>query len=280
MIDYTVTYETHGSWLIPPAKRLTKIKAFLFALLAPIQWMHDLFFTSYLQGITLDVWDSGASYGTGDRVISNDSITVWQYMPKLFSVFDSYKEGDVVYDFTNIYSSLFNGNEANIPGISPIAWKVIGIQNPDPLSTSNTVQWLKILDDFIGTNERVQYTSKVLQLEYILNTRFFPKYATEFLDWNFVDTTDWVRTSPYSDIYITPVNNNFFKIYRTANGNSIFRTVSGLTPIYRTVPPPATISTFSINVPTATLALITEAGVRAIADKYVIAGITYDVTAY
>lgn len=278
-MNLNITYSIQANWIMPPVKRLSKMLSYLYAMLNPLQWINDLFFTSYRQGITLSLWNIGSSYGKGDRVISDDNFTVWEYALSLFSVMETYQKGDIVYSATNIYKSLLSGNSGNIPSLTPSMWESIGIQNPDPLSSSNTVQWTQILKDWVGTNERAVYTSKVLQLEYILNKRF-ATIGTEFLEWNFVNTTNWVRTSPYSDIYILPINNNFFELFRTANGSPIIRTVNSPTPIFRTVPPPVTNSSFSINVPTATLALITEAGIRAIADKYVIAGIIYDVIPY
>lgn len=246
MPNYRVTYNTQGQWLTPPAKRRPKLLSFLYALLAPLQWLHDNFFDErikdgvrtggYVLGNLVDPWNNAINYLKGQRVMGLDNFSVWEALQ----------------DNTNI----------------------------DPLSPTQT-SWLKVLDDWVGLNERTVYTSQVLELEYILNNRFYPLYNLEFINWNFDNTTNWTRVSPYSDIYITPLNGTYFTIYETAIGSTIFSYADpSVIPIYDSASFPLNFGKFQINVKNSILTAVGEKAIRAIADKYVIAGVQYTVVGY
>jgi hypothetical protein len=150
------------------------------------------------------------------------------------------------------------------------------IQNvPAATAPTNTIYWKKIQEVWIGLRERVKYNGQKLVLEYALNRWF---------DTQFRQPDDAFTPTP-SDIYITnnTLPNDVFVI-----GNSQPSSVVGnanpqtfIANAYSFTNP-----SFTINVPLATFnALASNDGdreriVRQVADRQVIAGVTYDVTTY
>jgi hypothetical protein len=63
-IDYTKT----GKQLTPPDKRQTVINAWVKCLLAPMQWLADLWLKDYRVGSTAALWIITTNYGKYDRV--------------------------------------------------------------------------------------------------------------------------------------------------------------------------------------------------------------------
>ena len=134
----------------------------------------------------------------------------------------------------------------------------------------NTDDWLLIEKDFVGANERVKYNSQKMVLEYVLN-RYLNTTATTmptiYILTNTVDVNGfYIGIDGQSELGELGVNTNqddFLGTSYTLNGYA-----------------------FTIYVP---LALYTSLGttaanrenrVRNVADKYVIAGINYNVTTY
>lgn len=134
----------------------------------------------------------------------------------------------------------------------------------------NTTEWLLIELDFVGANERVKYNSQKMVLEYVLN-RYLNTTATTmptiYILTNTVDVNGFYMgidgQSELGELGVNTNQDDFLGTSYTLNGYD-----------------------FTIYVP---LALYTSLGttaanrenrVRNVADKYVIAGINYNVTTY
>lgn len=122
MSIYDVDYSKIGPQGMPPDKRGNLILRLLNALLAPVQWVRNLWMGSYRTGSSDQPYVS-ATYAKYDRVI--------------------YKQ--------RVYESLIDGN-----------------------TDAPTVQtsWMMVQENFIGVFERVLYNGTTLVLEYALN-KFF-----------------------------------------------------------------------------------------------------------
>lgn len=213
MSIFDLTYIDRNTELLPPHKRKPKYLALIRVLSEPMQYLHDLFFTDYLNGSNAPIYIAGL-YNPGDRVRWIDN------------------------------------------GI----YEAIVVTGNDPSIASD---WMRVQDVFIGLNERAAYNSQKIVLEFLLNRYFAP------------NTTD---------IYITnnPLNNNVFIIGETEFQSSIvYASEFYSTNFVRDAYAFNTFS-FTVFIPTAVFAALNneEGVIRAIADKYVLAGITYDIQTY
>jgi len=73
MSIYTITYSTSVNLLLPPNKRTTKIKAFLAALMKPMQWNSALFSEDYIEGMEYPAFNGFAVYFPGTRITYTDN---------------------------------------------------------------------------------------------------------------------------------------------------------------------------------------------------------------
>lgn len=140
---------------------------------------------------------------------------------------------------------------------------------------TNTNYWTQIVADYRGVNERVRYNSQKILLEFILNKWF----NTTWLQPD--DPFNPTRPEIYVDSNLT--DNQVLTSYYTENAESNVYYYDSLTYAY-------VLNTYTFNQPAFTIfipswlpiALGVDANnqIRAIADKYVIAGITYDIQTY
>jgi hypothetical protein len=135
---------------------------------------------------------------------------------------------------------------------------------------SNTLFWTKVNNDFIGVDERIKYNSQLIVLEYALNKWFLNLSATDQI---------YVNTNA--------ITSNIFLMGETGTYSSTMANSSPFSLYF--MPEDATFPTqynFTINVPAALFTTLgtnstnRENTVRAFADKYVLSGITYNVTTY
>lgn len=158
-------------------------------------------------------------------------------------------------------------------------------------STSATpgtsTDWLKIQNIWIGSRERIKYNGKKLLLEYILNKWF---------DTVFRQPTAYTAATPDATAYYTPKSDIF--ITNTALVNNVFRvgiteSESSFVSISEAEAVDAVFddysfsaTSFTINVPVAVWTALgadaptRDGAIRALADKYVIAGILYKIVTY
>lgn len=174
----------------------------------------------------------------------------------LYSLYDplnGYSFGDrVIYTDNKVYEYIFATPGA---GIIP----------------TNTAHWTVIVDNFIGLNERLKYTSQIIAFEYMLNR--------------------WFRNIGATDqIYIGNNNNIQYVFVMGQSGptssnmavNSLSSTsFMGLNPTFS-----GTQYNFTIYVPSALFATLgtnpinQENAVRSFADQFVLAGILYNVLTF
>ena len=144
--------------------------------------------------------------------------------------------------------------------LKPLNWfntKFSLYRNGDPSSL--------ISSEFIGVDERIIYSSQKMLFEYLLN-RYFATTGI-YIDNNFIGAdNNFVMGASSSSSSSMPNNSAYSDTYM------------GEQPYYTTSQ-----NDFTIYVPTAFytgLGTYNEQLIRAVADKYVLAGITYNVTDY
>lgn len=146
----------------------------------------------------------------------------------------------------------------------------LGISGVLPPPGMDTANWVKIQDVYIGLRERLKYNSRKIVLEYILNKwfRVYPLPADQiYITNNDIYGTAFLMgaTGPTSS---TMANNSAYQQYFLGE---VYDYAS---------------NAFTINVPAAIFAALdpdptnAENIIRAIADKYVIAGMIYNVVTY
>ena len=141
----------------------------------------------------------------------------------------------------------------------------------ESLEDSNTdvptsAKWRIYLPSFIGVNERIKYNGQKLILEYALNKRFGTSFRQPTLQ---------------SDIYITTVPYvvvGFVVAQSETPSSSVGQTTSDDAIGYSY--PFSHVTNFSINVPAAVYATISEEEVRQFVDKIIPAGLNYTVSSY
>jgi hypothetical protein len=180
--DYTISQAIIN--LLPPRWRKIKHVSWLTTLLAPVQWLHSLFFRNYLDydlGAVYTYYLSGAhTSNKGDLVRFVDN-TVWECQddstdvmmdnpvnPIIWYAWASYNIGNIVTRNGMKYYSLKDTNGSHDPLTSPLWWTIENI---------NT-KWIKILDDSIGVWERKNFNCQKMTLEYLLNRYFNPLNGT------------------------------------------------------------------------------------------------------
>ena len=191
----------------------------------------------------------------------------------------------IAWCFANFFVEYTNGS--SVPAFNPFGSYVIGdrVRSYDNAiyecqvdgafdvpQLPGTIQWMKVCDDFRGVNERILYTSKKLQFEYILNRWFHTIWVQPDSDINPQGTRP--------DIFIDNIalNNNIYIFGATEaeSSNTYYLNSENSAPFAYDYA--FSSAAFSINVPSSTS--ITEAQIRAIADRYVCAGILYTVNFY
>lgn len=240
MSIFDLTFSTYFKNILAPSKRTPRHLAWGISFLTPLQWLRDLAFGTYLNG------DSSAAYN-----ISNPYV----------------KGNTVVYIDRAVYECIVDA----VAGILP----------------TNTTYWHKKQDIYIGLNERMQYNSQKLRLDFMLNKWFGTTFRpiTTYTD----ASNDYYL--PKSDIY---VKNNFIEpdlmiITESAGDDSYIydNTTDNHDFIYETATsgnysPNSFTIYFTLAVYNALSAVPSERDkiIRAFVDKYVIAGITYNITTY
>ncbi len=142
---------------------------------------------------------------------------------------------------------------------------------------TDTDYWVKIQDVYVGLRERMRYNSRTMVLEFILNKWF-----------EITLTVPWTRANQVNQIYI--VNNHLygsgFMMGATGETSSTMPNSSVNQSFYLSNAFNYSTYTFSIYVPVAVFNALdadptnAENIIRAIADKYVISGMLYEVVTY
>jgi hypothetical protein len=296
MSIYDVTFSKLGQQVLPPDKRNSKIIAFVTCLLAPMQWLRDLWLGSYC---------------TGASTAYNSSTTYAKY-------------AQVVYNKT-VYSSLQSGNVGNVPVFGSIWWtpiqtNFIGLSERI-VYNGQTLVLTYALNKWFGTtfvqpnSKKITYvlrasnvatitvvahgltTGQYVYISGLSNTAFNGVYqitvtGTDSFTYpntgsNLSVTSDAGTATRLSDIYI--LNNSLgtvpFQIGKVESDSSA--TYNNTSPQFIiNAYSFATRINFSIYVPSAVYTALasTDANRQAIfksfADKYIPAGIIYQIQTY
>jgi hypothetical protein len=148
----------------------------------------------------------------------------------------------------------------------------------ESLKNSNTdlptvaTSWIKVVDNFLGTNETQNYTTSTIHVEYALN-RYFENMVN----------TPYDLSSGQIFFSILPLNELSFLVgYTEPNSSSVGYLISDNFITYdENIVPNYTV--LVINVPTATstnLGANYDQIIRNFADKYISKGITYTINLY
>jgi len=183
------------------------------------------------------------------------------------NVFESYKIGDISLDYNNASSYVF-GDKVKYTDNSIYQLIVSSSIGVNPLNTTN---WVKLNDNFIGTNERVKINSQIILLEYYLNKWYNVSTLSDQIYIENIKEISNIFQMSISSIYSStmPLNSNYSETYM------------GLEPTY-----PDVSVDFNVCVP---IALYTTLGdnndnrdnnIKNIIDKYKLSGIRYKIETY
>lgn len=139
--------------------------------------------------------------------------------------------------------------------------------------------WYKILDDYIGLNERSSYSAQKVMLEFALNRRFSPTTITPPFG------------SSIPSIYITNNANDPVILWCAPSGTDTFTYTAPNTSVsfwYSLLGNPALspVYNFTIHVPSAVMAVIAPTSGESVyiitqeTNRYNLAGLTFNVVAY
>ncbi len=172
----------------------------------------------------------------------------------------AYSKGDLVKDLYGVFESKTDANTGN--------------------ALSDSTNWLKVLDSFIGANERVKYKANYLTLTYALNRLF----GTTFRQPPY--PAPYGGSGTFSDIYITryvPPILSLIGFPTLEPEDTMYPAGGRYFGLPTLVTSTSTLYMFAINVPTfvyASLGAEAEAVIRSFANKYVPVGILYNIVLY
>lgn len=180
-----------------------------------------------------------------------------------------------VFNPTNDYT-IYNYVQYGRASYQCILTPTIGLH---PLPT-NTTYWYKILDDYIGINERSKYSAQKVMLEYALNRRFSPSTITPPFSSSIRSiyiTTNSVTTS--NILYSAPSNTNTFSWVAPNSSTTFYYNILG-NPSFTTQ------YNFTIYIPSGIVSQIASTWAEAqyiIAqetNKYSLSGMFYNIIQY
>jgi hypothetical protein len=164
----------------------------------------------------------------------------------------TYAKGDLVVYRYSVYESTVNGNVGN-----------------DPL---NITYWTKVQDNFIGTLERLKYNGHVLTLTYALNKYF----GTVFRQPNNIsDIYIVANTKPVAVFLVGDTEAQSSKVYLNTSSEFIVNSYAFASYTNMTIWVPLSVYNALDTDPTNR-----DRIVRNFADRYVVAGVTYNVDTY
>lgn len=182
----------------------------------------------------------------------------------------TYAKYDRVKDNFAVYESLKDNNLNNL--------------------TSDNTSWVKILDYFIGTIERVSYSSRRLVLEYALNHYFQQQLIDNgFVGWKQPTAFSGDMYDPVSDIYVEPLIPTDFSICGFDDlqiQNSIYDDPINYYAFDDLIFIASSFYQFTINVPTAVYNSlgatnsIRDSVIKKFMDKLLVSGTYYTIVTY
>jgi hypothetical protein len=144
-----------------------------------------------------------------------------------------------------------------------------------PLPT-NTNYWYKILDDYIGLNERSNYSAQKVMLEYALNRRFSPTTITPPFSASIPSIYITNNANDPVILWSAPASTDTFTYTAPNSSISFWYSIKGNPTI-------ATVYNYTIHVPTAVVTGTTPEFIYLVtqeANKYGLAGLNFNVVIY
>lgn len=234
---YDINYNNVVINLLPPNYRVSKFKAFLNALVYPIQWLRNKFFDNYVNSATYIYTDfiSNTIILNSNTLVRFPDNSIWETQ------------------LDNVDVTIYN----------PLIGQLTMVDG--------TLVWIKVLNDFIGLNERSQFNNQKLEFEYLLNRYFNHEsiiiHMTNDIYITTNDTTHNMMMIAQDDDFSMQISENdvdsLFWISETDNEDEN--------------------NNFTIYVPTAiSIELGTDYDkmIRNIADRYNFTSIIYDIKLY
>jgi len=185
--------------------------------------------------------------------------TAWLYL------FNDYKTGSLYSDYSNVTAYVVG--DVVIFTDNKVYECILATTGNDCL---NATYWTLVNENFIGADERITYNSQIIILERALNKWFRNLLATDqiYIATNQISTTIFMMGN--SGIYSS----------KMASDSTYSLTYMGEAPTFSTQ------YNFTVNVPVALFTTLgsnptnRENAVRNFVDKYVLAGINYNVTTF
>jgi len=256
MSRYDINYKTEGKELMPPNKRDVFNMGFIDAFMSAIQFIRDKFLGDYRAGSSYPIWIGGVGYLIGQRVTHKQIV----------------------------YENLVQYNYEEPPLAS----------------------WVEVLPCFIGVDTRIKFNGQRLVLEYALNTRFNTSFRqpplqsdiyigkngvslTGFLVGQTIGSTVAQNDIAYYPQWVAGIYNQYdLVVYKgllylslTGLNNTTIPSnfwhptdVVGVPSIFQRI------SNFTIYIPSAVYATISEMEVRQYVDPLIPAGLFYTIETY
>lgn len=235
-----IDYDIYAKQMLPPTKRAYPFWYAWVKALVSQSKRLNGIFSEYINGNT-------ASYYNGSTVYNNGDEAVYNYQT---------------------YKSMVDGNTGNIPD-------------------QNTDKWLLISPSIIGTKVRTRFCYPKLTLEYALNL-YFQKALTDngFIGFKQPDSAIAPTPSDINITNVTPTYTSFFVFADDIQSDDVYLNDSTGAVFDGEIISGASTYEFNVNIPSAVYvsinatAAIADTIIRQFLDKYVVAGVTYNIVTY
>jgi len=264
MSIFDVNYQNWALNELPAPKRKPGLLNWLYALLYPLQWRHDINYNTYINGSSDNAYSLTNTYTKGQRVI--------YYI----------QAGGLYYGDNAVYEA-----NTNVPINTPPT-------AANQVNANGAGYWIQVQPNFIGVYERLGWSCQQLTMEIALN-RWFNVANFSKQQW------DHTGAPPYTQIYIDtnvldsgeeywpPVPIGYYWPNQSVFDVSYWPPVPGPVLVYDfTIYVPNTIfnhlvlgSVFSPG-HTENISSVTRNGsiIRALVDKFNAVGMLYNITTY
>lgn len=189
-LDYI---NTVWNLMMPPDKRKPVFLSWGAALMAGMQWNNDALFGNYMLGSTDTPFNPTVTYSTGNRVL----YCLQSYSAGYTGTHAYYGDNAVYEALTSVPLNTPPTGTNIVPDTAP-ASVVDSVSALNWLQTGNNgnpFYWVKVQDNFIGANERTNYSCQQLTMEVALNRWF---NITSFANYQW----DHTGSPPFTQIYI------------------------------------------------------------------------------
>ena len=160
---------------LPTSHRTPRFIAWQQGMLGQNMWLNKNFWNYCYGDLVSNSWISTIGYSINDTVITYQGVYISTCGNNLgnspdnplYWIAGTYTSGNVVLYFDGNYYQVLVATTSNPP--SSTDW---GLLNFDPTTKTTSYCWYKIAPSYIGAQERAQYNSQKLIMEYALNRWF------------------------------------------------------------------------------------------------------------